>query len=104
MHSTRMWRRKDAKKGRTLEVRPENGAASHGRGIGTRIAQAQLNPFFLSGRDRTRSPHAAKIALATAGRIGGSDGSSRPVGELLDFTQCTSISSGDWFIRSNGTW
>ena len=43
---------------------------------------AQLNPCFASGSERMRSPVAAKIALQTAGRIGGSAGSPRPVGGL----------------------
>ena len=40
--------------------------------------------------DRTRVPDAAKMALATAGRTGGSDGSPRPVGGLFDLIQCVS--------------
>ena len=49
---------------------------------------AQRKPCFVSGSDRTRVPDAAKMALVTAGRIGGSDGSPRPVGGLFDFSQC----------------
>ena len=41
-------------------------------------AYAQLKPLFDSGSERTRLPVAAKMALVTAGRIGGSDGSPRP--------------------------
>ena len=47
-------------------------------------------------------PDAAKIALATAGRIGGSDGSPRPVGGLFDLIQCASITGGACAIRSSG--
>ena len=39
-------------------------------------------------------PVIAKMALQTAGRIGGSAGSPRPVGLLSDRTKCTSISFG----------
>src|SRR6266568_1312972 len=42
--------------------------------------QAQLNPLRASGRVRMRLPVAAKMALPTAGRMGGSVGSPRPVG------------------------
>ena len=42
--------------------------------------QAQLKPLRCRGRVRMRLPVAAKMALATAGRIGGSVGSPRPVG------------------------
>ena len=55
---------------------------------------AQRKPCFESGSDRTRVPDAAKIALATAGSTGGSDGSPRPVGGLSDLIQCVSITAG----------
>ena len=45
---------------------------------------AQLNPDFDSGRERIRLPVALKIALVTAGRMGGMAGSPKPVGALLD--------------------
>ena len=38
-----------------------------------------------------RSPVAVKIALHTAGKIGGNEGSPKLVGALWDFTQCTSM-------------
>ncbi len=47
-----------------------------------------------------RLPVAEKIALVTAGMIGGNAGSPRPVGGLLVFRKCTSISFGAWFIRT----
>src|SRR5215510_1372917 len=68
------------------------------------LSQAQRNPCFDNGSDRTRVPDAAKMALATAGSTGGSDGSPRPVGGLFDFSQCTSITGGACAIRSSGTW
>ena len=46
---------------------------------------AQSYPCFESGSERMRSPVAVKIALQTAGRIGGSAGSPRPVGGLSVF-------------------
>ena len=55
---------------------------------------AQLKPCLLIGSVRMRSPVAAKIALATDGITGGSDGSPRPVGLLFDFTQCASMTGG----------
>jgi len=58
------------------------------------LTHAHRKPCFESGSDRTRVPEAAKIALATAGSTGGSDGSPRPVGGLFDFSQCTSITGG----------
>jgi hypothetical protein len=42
--------------------------------------QAQLNPLRWSGRVRILLPVAAKMALLTAGKVGGSVGSPRPVG------------------------
>src|SRR5579871_2716658 len=45
---------------------------------------AQLKPDFEMGSERTRLPVAVKMALATAGRIGGRAGSPRPVGLLFD--------------------
>jgi hypothetical protein len=44
---------------------------------------AQLKPDFAIGSDRSRFPHAAKIALTTAGGVGGSAGSPNPVGGKL---------------------
>src|SRR5262245_15355852 len=67
------------------------------------LAQAHRKPCFESGSDRTRVPDAAKMALATAGSTGGSDGSPRPVGGLFDFSQCTSITGGACAMRSSGT-
>jgi hypothetical protein len=55
---------------------------------------AQLKPSFDNGSLRGRLPVAEKMALATAGRIGGMEGSPNPVGGLFDFSQCTSISLG----------
>jgi hypothetical protein len=48
---------------------------------------AQRKPCFDSGSERIRCPVAAKIALHTAGKIGGNAGSPSPVGEFLDFTK-----------------
>src|SRR5512134_460783 len=84
------------------------GSIGVGVGVGVQLRPrgnyAQRKPCFESGSDRTRVPDAAKIAFAIAGRIGGSDGSPRPVGELFDLIQCTSITGGAWAIRSSGTW
>lgn len=52
---------------------------------------AKLKPCFVIGIVRMRSPVAEKTALAIAGRIGGSAGSPKPVGELLDLIQWTSM-------------
>ena len=49
------------------------------RGLETTL-QAQLNPLLCKGSVRIRFPVAAKIALLTAGKIGGSVGSPSPVG------------------------
>ena len=46
-----------------------------------------------------RSPVAAKMALQTAGNNGGSAGSPKPVGALLVFRKCTSMSGGTWLSR-----
>src|SRR5690348_3711860 len=65
---------------------------------------AQLKPDLESGSERTRLPVAEKIALAIAGRIGGSAGSPNPVGLLFDFNQCTSISGGACVRRTSLCW
>jgi hypothetical protein len=44
------------------------------------LLQAQLNPLFCNGIVLIRLPVAAKIAFVTAGKMGGSVGSPRPVG------------------------
>src|SRR5512134_261743 len=84
------------------------GSIGVGVGVGVQLRPrgnyAQRKPCFESGSDRTRVPEAAKIALVIAGRIGGSDGSPRPVGGLFDFSQCVSITGGACAMRSNGTW
>ena len=64
---------------------------------------AKLKPCFVIGIVRMRSPVAVKIALQTAGRIGGNAGSPKPVGELLDLIQCTSI-GGVCDIFTSGCW
>ena len=64
---------------------------------------AQRKPSFDKGNDRMRVPVAAKIALATAGSAGGSEGSPKPVGGLFDLIQCTSIAGGACRILSSGT-
>lgn len=46
---------------------------------------AQRKPCFTSGSERIGCPVAAKMALHTAGKIGGNAGSPSPVGEFLDF-------------------
>ncbi len=46
----------------------------------------------ISGKLRTRSPVAAKIALHTAGATGGSAGSPNPVGGKSDWMKCASTS------------
>ena len=51
---------------------PENVSRVHG-------TQAQEYPCLAKGRVRMRSPVAVKMALQTAGRIGGRAGSPRPV-------------------------
>jgi hypothetical protein len=50
------------------------------RGLSPGGFQAQLNPLRCSGRVRILLPVAAKMALLTAGKVGGSVGSPRPVG------------------------
>jgi hypothetical protein len=45
-----------------------------------RFCYAQLNPLRWSGSVLIRLPVAAKIALQSAGKVGGSVGSPRPVG------------------------
>src|SRR5439155_21904557 len=65
---------------------------------------AQLKPCFTSGSERIRLPVAAKIALQIAGGTGGSAGSPRPVGGLLVFRKCTSISAGAFAMRASGYW
>lgn len=57
----------------------------------TKDFYAKLKPCFVIGSVRMRSPVAVNIALQTAGKIGGREGSPKPVGGLLDFTQCTSM-------------
>src|SRR5271165_6393525 len=52
---------------------------------------AQLNPLFCNGNVRILFPVAAKIAFPTAGKIGGSVGSPKPVGAKFDLIQKTSI-------------
>jgi hypothetical protein len=52
---------------------------------------AKLKPCFVIGNVRMRSPVAVKIALLTAGKIGGKAGSPNPVGGLLDFRKWTSM-------------
>jgi len=42
--------------------------------------QAQLNPLRFSGSVRILLPVAANMALVTAGKVGGSVGSPKPVG------------------------
>ena len=56
----------------------------------TRVYYAQLKPLFASGRVRMRFPHAANMALQTAGKTGGSAGSPSPVGALFEATKWTS--------------
>src|SRR6266446_3937719 len=56
--------------------------------------QAQLKPLLESGSERIRLPVTAKMALVSAGIMGGSAGSQRPVGGLLVVRKCTSISGG----------
>ena len=57
---------------------------------------------WLVGRDLTYADGVKAVVIA--GRIGGSDGSPRPVGGLFDFSQCVSITGGAWAMRSSGTW
>jgi hypothetical protein len=52
--------------------------------------QAKLRPCFVIGNDRMRSPVAVKIALQTAGRIGGKAGWPSFVSELLVFPRLAS--------------
>src|SRR5579859_7341350 len=62
---------------------PETDAARSNSSSPDRRAaadQAKLNPLLFSGSVLTRLPVAAKMALATAGRIGGRTGSPSPVG------------------------
>src|SRR5215510_14378732 len=62
---------------------------------------AQLYPCLANGRERTRVPVAAKMAFATAGRIGGSEGSPKPVGGLSLLLKCTSIAGGACVRRTS---
>src|SRR4030095_15066430 len=78
-----------------LEFRVATDNRSHRRSS----AHAHLNPCFTSGNERTRVPVALKIALQTAGRIGGSAGSPHPVGLLSLVLKWTSISFGAYRIR-----
>ena len=63
---------------------------------------AKLKPCFVIGIVRMRSPVAVKIALQTAGRIGGRAGSPKPVGGLLVFRKWTSICGGACDILNIG--
>src|SRR5688572_22257868 len=64
------------------------------------VAHAHDIPLFDSGIVRILLPVAAKIALATAGRIGGSAGSPRPVTGLSLARKCTSITGGACAMRT----
>ena len=57
-----------------------SGLVIRARDLSPRSFQAQLNPFRWSGKIRILLPVAAKMALLTAGKVGGSVGSPRPVG------------------------
>lgn len=64
---------------------------------------AKLKPCFVIGIVRMRSPVAVNTAFAIAGRIGGNAGSPKPVGELLDLIQWTSM-GGVCDIFTSGCW
>ena len=66
-----------------------------------KIPHAQLNPLFCSGSVRILFPVAANTAFTTAGKIGGSVGSPKPVGAKFVLIQNTSM-GGTCFILING--
>src|SRR5207244_204644 len=68
------------------------------------VSYAHLYPCFDNGSERMRVPVAEKIALQTAGMIGGSAGSPSPVGALFVAMNCTSISGGACAMRTGGNW
>src|SRR3954468_4549438 len=74
-----------------------------GHGVFGFHAYAKLNPLRFRGKVRMRFPVAAKMAFATAGRIGGSVGSPNPVGGKLLLLQKISM-AGVWRMRSIGCW
>jgi hypothetical protein len=57
-------------------------------------SHAHIKPCFESGSERILFPVTVKIALHTAGKIGGSAGSPSPVGGLFVLKKCTWISGG----------
>ena len=67
--------------GTNMTIRENAFQAMTGEGGGRPAApspQAQLRSWFFSGSERIRLPVAAKIALQTAGAIGGTPGSPMP--------------------------
>ncbi len=67
-------------------------ASGRAESLKPKASYAHLNPCFEIGSDRMRLPVAAKIAFASAGIVGGSAGSPRPVGGLSVTTKWTSTS------------
>jgi hypothetical protein len=74
-----------------LEIRELNAAAS--------VVGDQARSSLRIGSRRMRFPVAAKIALHTAGAMGGTPGSPQPVGAASLCTMCTST-VGISFMRS----
>jgi hypothetical protein len=74
---------------------------SHPRPQTRTTTHARLSISCWIGNDRMRLPVAAKIALHTAGAIGGTPGSPTPVGFSFEGTMCTST-FGISFILSTG--
>ncbi len=62
---------------------------------------AQLKPESDSGSERTLFPVALKMALASAGRIGGIDGSPSPVGGYVVFRR-VHVRFGGWIRQPSG--
>jgi short chain dehydrogenase len=93
---------RDDRRGEQFHFRPFD-AAIHGRRppMKNKCLYAKPKPCFVIGNVRMRSPVAVKIALLTAGKIGGKAGSPNPVGGLLDFRKWTSM-GGVCDIFTNG--
>lgn len=71
--------------------------------LSSSLAYAKRKPCLVKGSVWIRSPVALKIALQTAGRMGGKPGSPRPFGVLFVLTKCTSMGGASGILKT-GCW